>query len=268
MGCHVCIKCMDAEVLALFRVLYGAMAGNRKPSIWKADLTYVAGCREHGYFAEKSGLEIAASDDIGEFLFMFEQELVVAVQLKRPDLYFLHSAILEYRGEAVALIAPSGSGKSTTAWALLHKGFRYISDEMCAIDLAVMTLTGFAHALSLKRRPPEPFSLPKATLRTSRGYHVPVDALPAVAPVRAIRLGAIFYVRYDRQAQAPECVPVGKAESCARLYANALNVLAHPGSGLDAAIRITQAVDSYSLVTCGLGESCERVIDTLAGKVR
>jgi len=263
MGCQVCIKCMDAEVLTLFRVLYGAMAGDRKPSIWKADLTYVAGCREGGYFAEKSGLEIAASNDVGEFLFMFEQDLVVAVQLKRPDLYFLHSAILEYKGRAVALIAPSGSGKSTTAWAMLHNGFSYISDEMCAINLDMMTLAGFSHALSLKQRPPEPYRLPKAALRTSRSYNVPVDSLPAVAPVREIRLGAIFYVRYDKRAQGPQCTPVGKAESCARLYANALNVLAHPGSGLDAAIRITQAVNSYSLVTCDLGKSCALLLDIM-----
>ena len=195
---------------------------------------------------------------------MFEKDMVVAVQMERPDLFFLHSAILEYKGRAVALIAPSGSGKSTTAWAMLHNGFSYISDEMCAVDLDTMTLAGFSHALSLKQRPPEPYRLPKAALRTSRSYNVPVDSLPAVASSdRNIELAAIFYVRYDKHAQRPECEPVGQAESCARLYANALNALSHSGSGLDAAIKITQSVNSYSLVTCDLGKSCALLLDTM-----
>ena len=48
------------------------------------------------------------------------------------------------------LAGASGNGKSTTAWALLHRGFQYLSDELAPLDLSAMTVHAFPHALCLK----------------------------------------------------------------------------------------------------------------------
>ncbi len=45
----------------------------------------------------------------------------------------------------------------------------------------------------------------------------------------------------------PRIRRLNTAEAGARLYANALNALAHPGSGLDGAIRIAAQADCYEL---------------------
>ena len=90
-----------------------------------------------------------ARDD-GEFLYMFEKDMTIETQKLRRDLYFVHAAVLELDGRALALVAPSGCGKSTTAWGLLHHGFKYLSDELAPVHLTTMRVRPFPHALCVK----------------------------------------------------------------------------------------------------------------------
>lgn len=62
---------------------------------------------------QRAGTKDIFRAGVGDYLFEFEQEVVVAIQTRRPDLFFLHSAVVEYKAKAIALLAPSGSGKST-----------------------------------------------------------------------------------------------------------------------------------------------------------
>jgi hypothetical protein len=52
---------------------------------------------------------------------------------------------------------------------------------------------------------------------------------------------------------------VSPAEAGARLYANTLNALAHPGSGLDVAIRIAGAVPAFVVNAGDLHATCELI---------
>jgi hypothetical protein len=45
------------------------------------------------------------------------------------------------------LVGESGSGKSTTAWALLHHGCCYFSDELGPVDLQTGEVYPYPHAL-------------------------------------------------------------------------------------------------------------------------
>ena len=47
----------------------------------------------------------------------------------------IHSAVLERAGRAVILPAPPGSGKSTLCAALVHRGWRLLSDEIAVVPL-------------------------------------------------------------------------------------------------------------------------------------
>ena len=106
---------------------------------------------------------LSASDD-GDFLFQMEKEITIEIQKRRPDLYFLHAAVLDYNGLGLLLVANSGGGKSTTTWALLHHGFRYLSDELAPIDLKT------AGSLSLFSRP-ESETPSTESLRASEPNH-------------------------------------------------------------------------------------------------
>ena len=203
-----------------------------------------------------------ASDD-GDFLFQMEKEITIEVQKRRSDLYFLHAAVLDYNGLGLMLVANSGGGKSTTTWALCHHGFRYLSDELAPIDLKLLEVFPYSHALNLKRRPPSPYELPQQTIRTSRTLHIPVTALPGGASRAPTQLAAFSLCRTVPTRGFPRARPISPAEAAARLFANALNPLAHAGEGLDGVFEIAVRCSSFELVTNDLAQTCAVVRQTM-----
>jgi hypothetical protein len=102
-------------------------------------------------------------------------------------------------------------------------------------------------------------------LRTTRGFHVPVAALPGPLVTRPTPLRAIFFLRYSPEQEHPDVRRLTRAEGAARLYANTLNALAHAGEGLDGAVRITSARPCFELTIGDLGPSCDLLVATLDG---
>ena len=200
---------------------------------------------------------------MGDLLLLLEGAIAIRLQESRPDLYFLHAAVVELCGRAFLLVAPSGGGKSTTTWGLLQTGFSYASDELAPIDLTGLEVHPYPRALSLKSAPPAAYPLPRAAVRTSRGFIVPSDQLPGKVLAAPAPLAAILFLRYDHMAAEPTIRPLAPAEAAVRLYANALNSLAHPGDGLDAAIAIVKGAASFQLVTSDLRRTCALVAATL-----
>lgn len=72
----------------------------------------------------------------------------------------VHAAALERGGKALLLPAPSGSGKSTLCAALVHRGWRLLSDEFALIDFA----TGLVHPLV------RPVSLKNQSIEVLRAF--------------------------------------------------------------------------------------------------
>lgn len=195
----------------------------------------------------------AATPD--ELLFGIEKSLAVELQTQRPDLYFLHAAAVEWMGKAYVFAADSGSGKSTTTWALLHHGFRYLSDELSAIDIESMEVFPYPHALCLKQRPPA-YPLPANTIDLGRTLHVPVSSLPAEVVTAPLPLGGVFLVRYRPELDQPQLRAISPAEASARLYLTALNALSHGNRGLDAAVHIAEQVPCFAIDSAGLPATC------------
>ena len=240
---------------------YGGTKGNHR----RADLQYSVG-RQLGtsfYSIVRNGSRRLKAADDGEFLFLFEEDITIQLQKLRADLYFLHSAGLGFAGKAVMLVGPSGSGKSTTAWALLHHGFRYLSDELGPVNLKTMEVYPYPHALCLKKEPPRCYPLPEKTFCTSRTLHVPIKELPSGVNTSPTPLAAVFFLRCRAWKSKPSVRPLSKAEAGTRLFVNALNPLAHPGEGLDGALQIASQIPCFELTTASLPATCALVKDTL-----
>jgi len=263
LGCHITVWCVDAAARALLVANSGRLQGPMEtPDLW-----YTVG-RHPGsgaFFIAREGHPSLIASDAGEFLFLFEKDFTIELQKLRPELYFLHSAVLAFRGRALMLVGTSGSGKSTTTWALLHHGFGYLSDELGPLDLETLEVYPYPHALSLKNEPPKAYPLPAATLFTSRALYIPVEHLAVQVAPAPVPLAAIFFLRHRPDAAAPEIRSMSKAEAGARLFASTLNPLAHPGDGLDAAIEIAMRAPCFELITADLPETCARVEATMKG---
>jgi hypothetical protein len=259
------ISCRSALEFDLLVDVYGAL---RCPDFATVALEYTVGRDEaNGSFSilRHGSTSLIARDD-GEFIFLLEKDLTIELQYQRPDLYFLHAAALELDGRIVILAAPSGSGKSTTTWGLLHHGFRYLSDELAPIDLGANSVCAYPHALCLKREPPRGYPLPAAVRATRRTLHVPTASLPAETIVgSAGPLTTIVFLEYRPTEGKPAgMIPISKAEAAARLFALALNPLAHAEDGIAAAAAIAGGAECYRLRTVELGTTCTLLTSALA----
>lgn len=265
------LHCVDLHIAlnfrsaGAFRFFAENFAGMRCANADRADFEYDIGANSAGYLLLRSDDELNISAaSLGELVYALEGDIVVQLQLRRPDLLFLHAAVISNERSACLLTGPSGAGKSTICWGLLHHGFRYSSDELAPIRLADMTVHPYAHALCLKRIPPDDYRLPRDAIRSKRGYHVPVTAMPLRFQRTPPAIRHLFFVQYDPNLVTPELTAVDAAEATARLYPNVLNALAHDGDGLAAVADLVSGLTCLNVRSAQLKNTCEMLANYLA----
>jgi hypothetical protein len=258
-GCIVTVEWDAVDLSPFLTAAFGGVA--RSPIRDAAALAYrLMSEPGRAYFSmSRNGVLIAESLDVSQLLFAIQQDIVVSVQILRHDLVFVHAAVLHRDGFAFVLAAPSGSGKSTLCWALLHEGFRLMSDELAPIDPKSLQVLPFLLAVSLKWRPPESCPLPASTLETARASYIPVAALPSEPAVERSPLRAFVFVDYAPDNTAPALTRLSVSEATSRLYPNVLNALAHESMGIDISIRFARAAPSYYLVSADVSETAKKV---------
>lgn len=81
---------------------------------------------------------------------MFEWVLNWCVSSRAHEYLMIHAAVVEKDGCAAILPAPPGSGKSTLCAALVHRGWRLLSDELTLVRLADGLIVPLPRPISLK----------------------------------------------------------------------------------------------------------------------
>ena len=255
----IAVSCGDRDIYGWLIKGYGALVS---PDC-SATLNYAAGKLSDGaYFLKTPEGETLTTRSDSQFIYNFEKDITLALQGVRQDLYFIHGAALALADQGCLFVAASGSGKSTTAWAALHHGFDYLSDELAPIDLAGRTIMPYPHAICLKAVPPAPYALPAGTLYTARTIHVPTEYLPSAVRYDPVPLKAIFFVKYHPELSEPALTPLSQAKAAARLYTNGLNQLAHKDSGLSGAVAICGDIPAFELCTTSHLESAIQLLRT------
>jgi len=248
-NCGFTIRTHDDETAALMEAAFGGMS-RRVPAADAARRIFDVARKGSGYRVTNPAAGESILPDEDALLFHIDKDITIWLQLERRDLFFIHAAAVARGSRVIVLTAPSGTGKSTFVLSLVEKGLDYLSDELAPVDLRTLAVEPYAHALCLKSPPPAPYILPSNTVRCGRRYHVPLSG-PAD---RTRTLAALVFVRRDDE-RFDRLRPISGASAAARLMANALNPLAHPGDGLDAAVTLGQAVPCFELDIQGLARA-------------
>lgn len=81
---------------------------------------------------------------------MFEWGLNWCISTHAHHYLILHAAVVARGDDALLLSAVSGSGKSTLTAALIHHGWRLLSDELALVDLTSGLVWGLGRPVNLK----------------------------------------------------------------------------------------------------------------------
>lgn len=165
----------------------------------------------------------------------------------------LHSAVIEREGCSVIMPAPPGSGKSTLCAALVHRGWRLLSDELALISLNDTSLVPFGRPISLKNAsigiirdfvPGAVFS--RVVNDTSKGsvahLKVPEEHLLRIDEMARPRW--VVFPKYVPGSDA-HLVKRSKANSLLELGKNSFNYMVLGRTGFEVLSRLLDESDCY-----------------------
>ncbi len=238
LGVRVRLRCEDSELAARLAASYACSTAGEHTATPSVEASLA---REgEAWRARVDGRPEHVERDPTLALRGLHHELLHAVMLRAPELYYVHAAVVAVGGRGVVLPGLSRAGKSTLALALLERGARYLSDELLAFDPA----TGAAHAFprAPKIRDVCAGYFPRLAphwIGTGEGRVAPFAALApdvvlARAPVRAVVSPRWSAPEEAGDADALDrCRPVRAGEALLDLASSSLNFGTHRAQSLD-----------------------------------
>ncbi len=182
----------------------------------------------------------------------------------------LHAAVIEREGHAVILPAPPGSGKSTLCAALIHRGWRLLSDEMTLISTVDTDIVPLCRPVSLKNEsldiirdfaPSAVFSdVVPDTSKGSVGL-MKVDKHHLDRVKSAARPGWVIFPKYVPAATA-QLAPRSRADSMLELARNAFNYGLLGALGFHTLADVVDQSDCYDFEYSALDDAVQ-IFDTL-----
>jgi hypothetical protein len=168
------------------------------------------------------------------------------------DFVFLHAGAVVRDDRALVLPAAMDAGKSSLVVALLELGFRYLSDELGAIDPVTGRAYPFPKRISLDEealdrldglrerlvdRAETAITLPQ---RFVRPEDVGAGVAEAAAPRWIVLLGM-------ERTGPPRLEPVPRADAVRRMATNCFNLYRYQERGVVLLTRVAQEVDAFEL---------------------
>lgn len=192
---------------------------------------------------------------LAQALPMFEWGLNWVFAHRMHNFLLLHAAVVERDERALVLPAWPGSGKSTLAASLSCRGWRYLSDEFGAIELAGVNVVPFARPASLKNESidvmrafaPDAFIgtvFPKTRKGMVAHFRVPAPSIQRGSA--SARVAAIVFPDFNPGASV-SFAALGKATAFLKLAGNAFNYEVVGARGFHAVSTLVRQSESYVL---------------------
>jgi len=183
---------------------------------------------------------------------LFEWGLNWCVASYSHQFLMLHSAVVEKNGKAVLLPAWPGSGKSTLSAALVHRGWRLLSDEFGLIRPGTNAMIPFPRSIPLKNesiaivRDFAPEAVIGPTFPKTRKGDVAHLKVPAESVQRSGETAEPSFVIFPRYSpgQRANLRPLAKARAFMKLAGNAFNYELLGESGFSTVASLIRACDT------------------------
>jgi hypothetical protein len=162
--------------------------------------TLVVHVRVHagGWLVDVPARPTATAPDLVSAVRALNHEVMHALMLRHPHLFFVHGGVVELGGRAVVLPGLSRAGKSTLVLALLCAGARLLSDELMVYDPRTRCLCPFARAVKVRDECLPYFpQFASAFVGAGEGRFLPFAAFPAGVVAERAELGLIVAPTWD-----------------------------------------------------------------------
>jgi HprK-related kinase A len=175
----------------------------------------------------------------------------------------IHAAVVERDGHALILPGPPGSGKSTLCAALIHDGWRLLSDEHTLVRVDDSEIVPFPRPVSLKdasidivREIAGDRTMGPRFTDTRKGTlsHLRAPSESIARWGERARPACVVFVRY-RRGEDTRWEEQGKADGFYRLADNSFNYQLLGEAGFDALARLADESGFYELVHSNLDEA-------------
>lgn len=187
--------------------------------------------------------------------------------LMQREFLVLHGNSVEIDGACIVCVGPSGVGKSTTAAGLMKRGFRVLSDDVCAVNSKSQIVPGIPH-LKLWQEAAEGLQLETEGLSRIRPelakYRIPMDDAFCANPI-AIKT---IYLLTPHQSDAITCDTITGHSKFSALRNNTYRLRYVQGLGLGA-VHFRQLTELAKTVTVkrvqrpSSGFHLDRLLDVL-----
>lgn len=192
---------------------------------------------------------------LGQALPMFEWGLNAVIGGAAHQFLIVHAAVVARDGFAAILPAQSGSGKSTLCAALVHRGWRLLSDELTLISIETGLIHPLARPLNLKNEsievmrrfaPDAVFS--RLTHDTVKGTVALLKA-PQDSVARAQETARAAWIVAPQWERGAPCTltPKSRAATMIELGQNAFNYSVHGRRGFHLLADLLERCDCFDL---------------------
>lgn len=165
----------------------------------------------------------------------------------------IHTACISRNGAGILLPGVSGAGKSTLTTWMLTRGYRYLTDEIIALNPDTLEAQALTRPLNLKRTGWDAVVTNELgdvrnaeKLDGSVSHLVEHRAFNPDYELETVQIKAVVFPRFSASADF-SLEPISSAKTAMLMMQTFVNARNHPGHGFPAITSIARAVSGYEL---------------------